>query len=201
MSIFLLFAIAFLPASAWGERPTLRFSEGTRANLRTSTGLTSEIVGRFEMDAIIRSWWSFLPFVEAHRLIHGSRWSRVEMGGELRTRPFLELLPPFKWFTVTHSLREAWVSPGNDHPEWQIHTSFDVPVSFLKVHGRSLGFYVFNEYIYDLEQGAGIRNEVSAGFLVPLPVSRFSLGLAWRHVDRVHDTDVDQMESSLVAEF
>jgi hypothetical protein len=204
IGIFLLAGLlVFVPCVSWADRdrPTFRLSHGARANWRESTDLTSEAVGRMEVEVIRRSWWRLLPFFEARRAVARNTWSRLEVGAELAMKPFLEFSPPFSWMTVAHGLHQTWLAPGNDHPEWEIRTLFDIPLPFFKVRSTPVGIYLLNEYSYDLEHGAGIRNEAGAGVLMPLPVRHFSFLLGWRHVDRVHFTDMDQFEGSLIAEF
>ena len=200
----LLFLHAFiLSSTAWAEwkRPTFRLSKGARANWRESADLTSEAIGRMEVDIIRRSGWRLLPFFEARRAVAKDTWSRLELGAELAVKPFQKFWPPLSWLTIAHGLYQSWPAPGNDHPEWEIRTTFDIPLPFFKVRSTPAGIYLMNEYSYNLEQGAGARNETGAGLLVPLPVRHFSLLLGWRHVDRIHFTDMDQFEGTLIAEF
>ena len=191
-----------LSSPSWAQRsPSFRLSQGARANWRESTGLTSEAVSRMEIVLLRRARWRVLPFFETRRAVARDAWSRLELGVEIATKPFLGSFPPFSWLTLASGFQQAWLSPGSDHPEWEVRALFDVPIPKLKVRSTPAGFYLLNEYTYDLEEGAGVRNETGVGVLVPLPMRHFSLLLGWRHVDRVHFTDVDQFEGSLIAEF
>ena len=196
--------MALLPASAWALRPTFRLSQGGRANVRESGAnnvVRSEIVTRGEVDLAQKEWWRALPFIELRRDADRGAWSRVELGAEFGFKPFPNLIPPFCWFYVGHSLHQAWVSPGRDHPEWEIRTLFDFPFPLIQVGSRKASIFLLNEYTYDFRRGAGIRNEASAGLRVPLPLPRFSFLLGWKHVDPVHFRDMDQVEASLLVEF
>ena len=191
--IFLsLLFLRVLPASA--QRPPVRFSQGGRANLRDEQRIRSEILGRFEADLVSKSRLHLIPFLEARWDLDRSSWSRVELGGEMG----VQLLP---WFYAGHGIHQAWLSPERDRPEWEIRTLVHIPLSLLKINRKPVGLYVLNEYTYDLREGRGVRNEVAAGFKVPLPVPRLSAMLGWRHVDPVHFPDMDQLEASLQAEF
>lgn len=190
---------------AWAKRPTVRLLAGARANFRESRTLSSEAVARAELDLIDREgWrmnWRLIPFSEIRRDVDRASWSRVELGAELGVKPFPRWSPPFSWFYLGQGLHQAWLSPGNDHPEWEIRTVFEVPLEFLKVRSEPVSLYALNEYTYDLEQGSAIRNEIGAGWKVPLPWSGFHALLGWRHIDRIHDTDMDQFDSSLQLKF
>ena len=198
----LIFSFSF--GDAWAAWPALRFLQGVRVNDRRAgeTGtIHSEVVSRTEFGLAGKQWWHVLPFGEVRRDTQASTWSRTEVGAEFGVMPFTHLVPPFSWFYVGHSLQQAWVSPGRDHPEWEIRTLFHVPFPFIKVRSRQASFYLGNEYTYDLRKGAGIRNEGMMGLRIPLPVSRWSAVLGWKHMDLIHEPDMDQIEVSLLFEI
>jgi len=212
---------------AWADRPTLRFTEGIRASLRSKESEPSELTERAEIELIPKEeWWKIVPFVEARRNLDSSSWSRVELGTELGLRTFWLssdpppwFLKPLAWFHVEGGFYERWYSPkinlsenhrpadknlelfpSKPHPEWRTRTTFDIPLPW-SCFSKPLGVYALNEYYYDLQEGRGIRNEVGAGIKIPLPGSHFSTRLGWRHVDLVHLSDADQFEGSVQVEF
>ncbi len=176
--------------------------------------------------------WRAFPFVEARWDIDDSKWSRVELGAEVGTKavswcPHLSSLSsekwylrPLSWFYVGQAFYERWfradrdstdqqhpsgklesLYPGNPHTEWRTRTRFDVPLPWT-IRSSSLALYAVNDYIYDLNLGRGLRNEVGAGLKIQFPgAPGRSLLLGWRHVDLVHLNDTDQFEGSVQFEF
>ena len=180
--------------SAFAIRPGLRFAQGNRVNLRSKEEIPNEVLGRAEIEWIAQGRYQLLPFVEARRNVDRSSWSRIELGTEIGT----QMLP---WFYLGQGIHHVWISPGDDHPEWETRTLWSAPLSPLKVRSQPLMVYALNEYTYNLAIGTGIRNEIAVGFKVPLPVPHFHALFGWRHVDLIHDPDTDQFETSLQAEF
>lgn len=180
--------------SVFAIRPGLRFVQGNRVSLRDKKDIPSEVLGRAEMELVGKGRYQILPFVEARRNLDRSSWSRIELGTEIGTQMF-------PWFYLGQGVHHVWISPGDDHPEWEIRTLLSTPLSPWKVRSQPLTVYALNEYTYDLAIGTGIRNEVAAGLKVPLPIPHFHLLLGWRHIDLIHATDTDQFEGSLEAEF
>jgi len=223
----LLFSCESSPA--WAIQPTLRLTQGARASLRSKGDLPSELISRAELDLFPQEkWWRAFPFVEARWDVDDAQWSKVELGGEADVKPFAWCtdscsswyIRPLSWFSAGQAFYQRWFSPdispsdpahppgklrqlfpGNTHTEWNTRTRFDVPLPW-RVRSRPLEAYALNEYIFDLNEGRGIRNEVGAGLKVPLPMTqRVDLLLGWRHVDLIHLLDVDQFEGSVQVEF
>ena len=197
-------AVAFTSEGAWAAWPALRLFQGVRVDERGpgETGkIHDEVVSRAEFDLVGKQWWHVLPFGEVRRDTQSSTWSRMEVGAEFGVMPFTHLAPPFSWFYVGNGFHQAWVRPGRDHPEWEIRTLFNVPVPFIQVGSRQASFYLGNEYTYDLRLGAGIRNEGMLELRIPLPAPRWSTVLGWKHMDLIHEPDMDQIEVSLLFEI
>lgn len=195
--------LSFALPPAWGARPAVVFIQSIRAGLREKPAVPNEAIGRLELPFGPKEGsWGLSPFFEARRDVEDGLWSRMEAGVELGVKPFARWKRPLSWFYVGNGIHRAWVKPGHDRLEWEIRTLVDIPVTALL---RSWGFklYALNEYTYDLQEGRESRNEVAAGFKMPLKVSEFPalLGLGWRHVDWVHGDDADQFEGSFRLTF
>ncbi len=217
-----------LTMQAWADRPTLRWTQGGRASLRSKDEIPSEVFENLDLElAPKESWWRVAPYVEARRDLDVSKWSHLELGAEAGVKPFAWIpedcavyLKPLRWFHVEHGFYERWFStessfleknhshektlqlfPEKPHPEWKIRSMFDIPLPWDHRFSNPFGLYALNEYIYDLQEGRGIRNEVGVGIKIPLPWDHVSTRLGWRHVDLIHLPDVDQFEGSIQAEF
>lgn len=192
--LFLLVELFLMVSPVWASRALFRFAQGVRASLRSEEKIPTEWFSRMEIGFIDGKRFKLMPFGEVRRDLDHDAWSRVELGGEIGW----QLCP---WAYVGQGLHQAWVAPGRNHPEWEIHTVFSVPLRFLFKGPRSMALYGLNEYTYDLRAGRGIRNEMGVGFKIPMPWARWNTFLGWRHVDLIHRADVDQFEGSLQAGF
>ena len=134
------------------------------------------------------------PFFEARRDFDNNRWSRIEAGGELGWQPF-------SWAYLGNGLQRAWLDPGDDRTEWEVRTVFTFPLPWWEIRSEKVKLYALNEWTYDIDSGEGRRNEVGAGVRIPLPVPHLTPSLGWRHVDLIHDPDLDQFEGWLTADF
>ncbi len=199
----LFFPFAFLPCRAFADRPVFQLNQGARANLRDKGDVASEFIERLELQWLVRSDWWLIPFGEARDNLDQGLWSRMEAGVELRGRPFAPWKRPLSWITVGSGFQRAWVKPDSDRFEWEGRFLVGVPLPWA-VRSKPVEVYALNEYTVDLEEGQGIRNEMGAGFKIPLPGwARWDpfLTLGWRHVDLIHELDDDQFEGSLDLSF
>lgn len=172
-----------------------RVSEGVRAGLREAKeAVPSEWVSRAEADLSWRRWWKVMPLFEARLDLDNNKWSRIEAGGELGWQPF-------SWAYLGNAVHRAWIAPGSDRMEWEVRTVFTASLPWWEIRSRKVSLYALNEWTFDIETGEGQRNEVGAGFRIPLPLPPLSASLGWRHVDLIHDSDMDQFEGTLAAEF
>ena len=206
-TLTVVFSLLFLFTSplppAWAVRPAVVLLQEIRANLREKGEISSEAIERLNLEfSAAGGGWRVVPFFEARNNLDQGFWSRMESGVELGIRPFYRWMPPLSWFYLGNSFHQAWVKPGNDHPEWEIRMVFDIPLSWA-FRSRGLELYVLNEYTYDLDFGRGVRNEIGGGIKMPLRVCRIPalLGLGWRHVDLIHEADEDQFEGTLRVKF
>ncbi len=192
--LFLLVEFLLIVSPALASRPLFRFTQGGRASLRSEESIPSEVLSRMEIGLIDGKKFKLVPFGEVRRDLDHDAWSRVELGWEVGWQLF-------PWVYVGEGLHQAWLSPGQNHPEWEVRTLFLAPFKFYPNGSRSLALYGLNEYTYDLRAGRGIRSEMGVGFKIPMPWAHLHTFLGWRHVDQIHLPDVDQFEGSLQAQF
>ena len=215
--------------SAWAERPVVQLTEEVKASLRTKAGVPTELVTRVDLLMLPSNpHWNVAPFAEFGWDFDNSDIARVELGAEVGVKPFSwwnEVLSkywysrPLTWFYVGQSFYERWqgteittdsahdadkiksVFPTNAHPEWESRFLFDIPTR-LSIRSHPIGFYIMDEYIYDLRQGRTLRNEAAGGIKIGLLRQHdVELFFGWRHVDLVHLNDTDQLEGGLKAKF
>lgn len=149
--------------------------------------------------------WDYLKvgivaFFESQFNLDKNLWQRKEVGVELNK----EVL---SWFQASLFLQKSWFKE-----DYQYHLEFEKEENFESV-GRvmfscdlikkpkfNMSGFVYNDYIYEFNQGAGICNEVVVG--VTIPVGKYTkVGLNWRHIDRIHYYDSETIESSLTLSF
>jgi hypothetical protein len=70
----------------------------------------------------------------------------------------------------------------------------------MKTKFITLNGFAIEEYTYDLDEGDGIRNEVTGGFIIPVS-KNIETEIAWRHIDPVHYYDSDTVEASVTFVF
>lgn len=188
------FLLLLRVSDAWAAKPTALLSEGVRVNFQSESNIPTELTTRAELQFEQGKRWRLIPFAEERHDLDEGRWSRVELGGEIGFNLT-------SWAYLGNGFHRAWVHPGDDRMEWEVRPVFTFPIPQLKVRSEPVKIYALNEYTYDLDQGTGIRNEVSTGIKIPLPISRLILVTGWRHVDQVHGTDSDQFEGLLHLAF
>ncbi len=129
-------------------------------------------------------------FFEPRWDFHIDQWYRIELGIEFG-------MSVFKWLYLGESLQYAWLRPGDNVSEAETRLTFDWPLNFGFLSNEKTKLQAFEEHTFNMEEGAGTRNEVGLMLLHNLTKhSKVSLG--WRHVDRIHDYDSDQITASII---
>lgn len=195
-TVFLILSAFFLsPTAAAALRPQARLLLGTRVNLRsTEESVPNEILQRAELDFTdAKRRWHLLPFFETRWDWDHSQWSRKELGLEVG-------VALVSWLYLASGLQAAEVARGEDHPEWELRAVFTAPLPW-SVRNRPATVYALNEFTVDLDDVRALRNEVGVGVELPLPWERWSTRLGWRHVDPIHEGDMDQLEASVILRF
>lgn len=124
-----------------------------------------------------------------------SRWDKVTAGLEAK-KIFLKYIyfGESVQFIYGQMLDYMTFDPGNMSMETTAKFGFIFPLS------KKLSFRVWNEYSYNLEQGAAGLNEV----LIEIPYKvneNLDVGIGWRHTDRIHAFDSDYATTSVVLHF
>ncbi|PIQ82901.1 MAG: hypothetical protein COV76_01275 [Candidatus Omnitrophica bacterium CG11_big_fil_rev_8_21_14_0_20_64_10] len=194
-------ALFFCPArpaqaEAPVSSPVWKLSSGVRANFRDKSRSGHEWVTRGEVFRAFCEAWRATLFGEFRSNLEDKITSRMELGGELGVQPF-------SWLYLGSGVHQAWIKPGSDDPEWESRALFEFPIRFWRIREKPVALYFLEEFTFNMEMGEGTRNEVGAGFRVPLPVEKFEpvLLLGWRHVDLIHSEDVDQFEGMVELTF
>ena len=132
----------------------------------------------------------FSPFIEARYHLDWDKVYRAEVGIEAG-------VDIFDWFYFGESLQFASLDPGKDRAEAETILVFSYP---LKIDILKSKLYAFEEHTFNLSAGQGTRNEVGGGISVKINDYIEAL-LGWRHVDRIHDFDSDQVETQITVTF
>lgn len=140
------------------------------------------------------------PFLGFRRDFRNNNWERKEAGLAISKKIF-------PWLSVSEAVAQVKAKEDWRHYRFYEKREFTESVSRLKFsHGLisnkfiNLTGFLINDYIYDLRAGRGIRNEVIGGFAIPVG-KHLETELCWRHVDRVHYYDSDNLELSATLLF
>jgi len=131
----------------------------------------------------IYNTFKIAPFVEIRYHFYLHKLSRTEVGVEIGT-------DLFKWLYWGESLQYASLHPGRDTIELESILRFTYP---FRIKSQELVFYVFEEHTFAFVFGEGKRNEIGLGFTWQ-PKDNLEFLLGWRHTDRIHYYDTDQIE-------
>lgn len=136
--------------------------------------------------------FEFQPFAETRYLWDEEEWQRTEAGAELGFRLA-------KCAYVGESIHYAWLEGEKDTPELETRLAIDIPI-VLNSKGYKITATLLDEYTYSVEEGEATRNEIAALFYIPV-FKYLELSCGWRHIDRIHDFDSDQVELSAILKF
>lgn len=141
------------------------------------------------------------PFIETRYHFDLDKWYRTELGTELG-------IDLFKWLYFGESLqyvfqdrkileRESRLPQNKNFPELETRLVATFP---FKIKTLNPKLYILEEHTFNLKEGEGTRNEIGAGFNLQIN-KHIEILLGWRHVDRIHDYDSDQLETALTFKF
>ena len=131
------------------------------------------------------------PFAEAQYLWDKEKWHRTELGSELGIR--------YKWAYIGESIHYAWLKDAGDTPELESRLEVNIPF-VLNSQGYQITLALLEEYTYAIEEGEATRNEIAGIFYIPV-FKHLDVSCGWRHIDRIHDYDSDQVEMSAVLKY
>ena len=159
----------------------------------------------YNSPAVYNTFKSIL-FVETRYHFHSHKLCRTEIGIEVGTDLFEWFYPHTKIFGVGvywgESLQYATLHPGRDTFELESILLLTFP---FRIRSHELEFYVLEEHTFAFVTGEGKRNEVGLGISWVKTSNgakeNFEVLLGWRHTDRIHYYDSDQIEASLIFTF
>lgn len=189
--------------AAWGKKPEIRWQQVYRYDLRQHDQqlYTNRLSLTFNcLDKKEKSLLKITPFFEARRNIREGLWEREELGIEIGR-------DIFSWFYLGESIQASWLRENYcNYTSHKRRDTIESETIFLASHelfsrkNFKLKGFVRDEYTYDFDIGAGTRNEITMGFIIPVG-KYIETGLDWRHIDRIHDYDSDTFEVSLILVF
>lgn len=132
------------------------------------------------------------PFTEARYNWEPGDWFRTELGGEIG-------ICLAKIAYVGESIHYAWLKPETDTPELETRLEINIPF-VLNSDGYKITVSLLEEYTYATEESKATRNEVAGYLIIPI-IEHLNLMTGWRHIDRIHGYDSDQIEATAIFEF
>ena len=147
------------------------------------------------LDSEEKSLFKITPFYETRRNLDKGLWQRRELGLEIGK----DIVP---WMYLGDAIQQSWKKEDYRYYDlYEKHNAAESETRLLFSHKLfsndyvTLNGFVLDEYTYDFDDGAGIRNEVAIG--VSVPIGKFvEAGVNWRHIDRIHYYDSDTFEAS-----
>lgn len=146
------------------------------------------------LDSEEKSLFKLTPFFEIRRNIDKGLWQRKELGLEIGK----DIVP---WMYLGDAIQQSWKTEDYKYYDmYEKHNAAESETRLLFSHNLfsnkyvTLKGFVLDEYTYDFDRGAGIRNEVAIG--VSVPIGKYvEAGMNWRHIDRIHYYDSDTVEA------
>lgn len=194
-NLFLMLFVSCAAAS-WDKKPEFRWMEYFRYETRHNRDwlYANRISATFNyLDAKQNSLFKLTPFYEARRNFNTDLWERQELGVEIGKEIF-------SWLYVGESIREVWLKeayrqyPTNkERDATESETRLMFSYNLLDKKNIKLKGFILDEYTYDFKRGAGTRNEIVIGLIMPL-AKIIETGINWTHIDRIHDYDSDAVE-------
>jgi len=198
--LFSWFSFAF---AGWDKKPEFRWTQLYRYDIRQDNHqlYNNRISAAFNyLDSQQKQLFEITPFFEIRRNIDKGLTERKEAGLEIGKdiAPWMYLGEGFQyvWIKEDYLFYGDYEKNGFAEAETRLmfsHTLLDK--AYLKLKG-----FVLEEYTYDFDQGAGMRNEVAIGFIVPIG-KYVEAGVNWRHIDRVTYYDSDTCEATVTLVF
>ena len=146
---------------------------------------------RFKLERINRTL-RIAPYTEITYNFETDELSKTETGleAEFEIVKYLNFHSAFQYATINK--HHDYICTGEDKINFELLNGiiFSIPTP-LKIARRPIRFRAKENYIYDLDNHRGTRNEVEGGFFWRAQ-KHLDLGLKWRHIDHIHYTDIDE---------
>jgi len=134
----------------------------------------------------------YQAFGETRYLWDQEEWQRSELGMEFGFR-FLK-----DWVYLGESVHYAWLKNTGDTFELETRLEVDIPIKLTEEYTITLA--LLEEYTYATKESKATRNEIAGLFYIPV-YKWLELQAGWRHIDRIHDYDSDQVELTAVLKY
>lgn len=202
----LIIAVAFLTGivslafAAWDDDPELESSTSFSYDHDTSEHhlLKEKVSAGFTYNGEDnKQLFELEPYYEASRNLRREKWQRQELGLVIGK----DVLP---WFYLGQAIQAVW--SDEDHSDYRYYQEHNVTEAITRltlskdIFTTKLKGFISNDYIYEFDSGAGVRNEVMADLSYPV-FKNTQAGMDWRHIDRVHNYDSDTLETFLNLRF
>lgn len=189
--------------AVWDKKPEFRWIQLYRYDSREDNHqlYTNRLSFTFNyLDNKEKSLFKLTPFFEIRRNIDKDLWERKELGVEVGK-------DIFPWLYLGDAIQHGWMKEDYHYPADYVkrdYTESETRLCFshqlLSYKSLNLKGFVLNEYTYDFNVGAGVRNEVAIGLIVPVG-KYLETGINWRHIDRIHYYDSDTFEATVTLVF
>ncbi|TBR18667.1 hypothetical protein EPO66_01265 [bacterium] len=201
--IIFLSALMVTAFAAFETKPQVRVENKYRYDTRQDNhGLyTARFMAAFNyLNNDKKPVFNIAPFFEDRFNLHRNTWERRELGVEIGK-------DVFPWLYLGEGLQQVWLKEDyrnyglyEKHEQFESESRFMLKHSLFKNEKFELNAFAVNEYTYDFRRGAGIRNELCGGLILPIG-KNIETDLAWRHIDRIHYYDSDVVETSITLIF
>lgn len=195
----LFFLCVNTAAFASWQKPEFILTDGYREDTRGSGGdfYMQRFAGVFSFqpeDSEIS--FEFSPFFEGRLDAHSEEWIRKEGGIEIGINllDWLYLAEAFQHSRLDSE--EADIKKDTTEMETRVIASNHL----FSFKNRDIKWFLFEEHLFDLDSGEGVRNEIGAGIIIPI-FDSLKTRLNWRHIDRVSSYDSDAVECFLEYTF
>ncbi|PIU41454.1 MAG: hypothetical protein COS99_05365 [Candidatus Omnitrophica bacterium CG07_land_8_20_14_0_80_42_15] len=145
------------------------------------------------------------PFGEAQYKWDQGAWSRNEAGVETGFHVT-------EYAYIGESFQYAWLDEykkgtrfrnedflRNDTAELESRLEAHIPF-VLNSKGYKITVVLIEEYTYSCEEERATLNEIGGRFVIPV-FKYLDVALGWRHIDRIHEYDSDQLELTSIIKF
>ncbi|MBI4972600.1 MAG: hypothetical protein HZC16_02145 [Candidatus Omnitrophica bacterium] len=197
LALFFIVLVISYSFAGWQKKPEFRWTQVYRYDLRRNhyqlynnrLSLTLNYLDKEE-----KPLFKLTPFFEIRRNINKDLWERKELGIEFGK-------DIFSWLYLGEAIQKGWMKEDyrnyrdyekRDYAE--LETRLCLSHNLLSKKSITLKGFILNEYTYDFDEGAGMRNEVVAGLMIPIG-KHIETGINWRHIDRIHYYDSDTAEA------
>lgn len=200
LSLLLFFAFSY---AGWEKKPEFHWQQLYHYDLRQENHqlYTNRLSLAFNyLDSANKSLVKIIPFFEIRHNIDSNVWQRKELGIEAGR-------DVFSWLYLGEAIQKGWMR--EDYQYCQVfeqksykesETRLCLTRNLISSKSIKLKGFALNEYAYDFDKGAGVRNELALG--LSMPVGKYvETELNWRHIDRIHYYDSDTIEASLTLVF